>query len=124
VRDHLTLIDGTGKAHKPLDEDAVSPDFQSVLGFMKPVLVNTMGKMGKNLHIFVFSAKGENGQVLGRASAEGRFSVQVAETKASWRLPLASLVSERTCPSCQEKLSGAFKFCPYDGASLSQFTAK
>jgi hypothetical protein len=124
IRDHLVLVDGTGKAHRPIEEDAVSPDFQNVLSMLKPVMVNTLGKMGKSFYFFVFSAKGENGQVLGRASAEGQFSVQVADTKISWRLPLASLVPEKTCPTCGEKLSGAFKFCPYDAAPLGQFAAR
>jgi hypothetical protein len=123
IRDDLLLIDGTGTSYRPLDPDKISSDFQNFLAHVKPILAINMGKMGKNFNLYVFPGKSNRGQLFGRASQEGRFAIQVADSKFNWRLPLASMVPEKSCAKCGKKLSGAFNFCPYDATMLAQLSS-
>ena len=56
------------------------------------------------------------------AKKEGFFLVELGENEFRWRLPLSSLLPLTICPTCGEELSGAYKFCPWDGTKLSETT--
>jgi len=79
-----------------------------------------LGPTGQNTHFFLFPAKNEKGQKIAEAKKEGTFSVELNEREFSWRLPLSSLLPPKICPTCGEKLSGAYKFCPWDGSKLPE----
>jgi len=49
---------------------------------------------------------------------EGGFSVDLEGKAYTWRLPLGALLTRKTCPVDGEKLSGAWKFCPWHGKTL------
>ena len=120
TRERFKLVDRDGAVYQPLPETDVSPDLQNFLAGMKPMLANMLGPMGKNFNFFVFPAKSKKGQAIANARQEGSFSVRLGETRINWRLPLGSLLPERVCSRCSERLSGAFKFCPYDGTDLGK----
>jgi len=58
------------------------------------------------------------GRRIADAKEEGSFAVLIGEKKYRWKLPLGSLLPPKTCAECGEELSGAFKFCPYEGTKL------
>jgi len=87
---------------------------------IKPVIANTLGPLGQNMHFLLFPAKDKNGQNIAEAKKEGAFSVKLGEREFKWRLPLGSLLPPKICPKCGEKLSGAYNYCPYDGTPLKK----
>lgn len=120
LRSELVLVDGDGNKYSPLDDSEISPDMKNFIGIMKPMFANMMGSMGKNIDFYLFPATGKNGQMIADAEKEGRFSVRVGNDEYKWRLPVGSVLPPKTCPKCGEELSGAFKFCPYDGSPLGK----
>jgi hypothetical protein len=120
VRAALQIKDGEGTLYRPLGEDKLGGDVKNLMGMMKPVFVNMLGPMGENMHFFLFPAEGKNARKIAEAAKEGKFSVLLGEREFKWRLPLDALVPSKTCPTCGEKLSGAFKFCPWDGTKLPE----
>lgn len=118
IRASVQIKDNEGVYYQPLSEYEVDADVKNLLSMMKPVLANALGPMGQNLHFIVFPAKGKNGQNIDDAKSEGTFSVKLGEIEYKWRLPLSSLLPPKICPTCGEKLSGAYKFCPWDGTRL------
>jgi hypothetical protein len=120
VRSQVTLIDTFGDRHRPMKTSDIKPDLQNFLEIMHPMLGNMMGPLGKNFQFMVFPARNNDGQFIMNPRAEGKFIVQLGEAKYRWRLPLSSLLPPKICPKCNEKLSGAFRFCPYDGTSLTR----
>jgi hypothetical protein len=120
IRTNLVLIDNVGNKYSPLDDEDTSVDMQNFLSMMKPVFANMLGSMGKNFDFFTFPANDKNGKLIANPLVEGRFTVQLGGDKFNWRLPLGSLLPPKICPKCGEKLSGAYKFCPYDGTPLDK----
>ncbi|UCG51919.1 MAG: hypothetical protein JSW58_17430 [Candidatus Latescibacterota bacterium] len=118
IRSTIRIKDNQGTRYQPLGEDEVGADTKSLLAMMKPVFVNMFGPMGENMHFVIFPAKDKEGRRIGEAKREGAFSVSLGEREFRWRLPLGSLLPPKICPTCGEKLSGAYGFCPWDGAEL------
>ncbi len=120
VRTRVKLRDKDGETYAPIEPAELSPDLSSLLALMKPMLANAMGPLGRNMHFLVFPAKDKQGRRIADARKEGSFAVLVGEKKYRWKLPLGSLLPPKSCPECAEELSGAFKFCPYDGTKLPE----
>ncbi|MBI4824671.1 MAG: hypothetical protein HY805_10665 [Nitrospirae bacterium] len=118
IRTSVKLKDSQGVVYKSLEEGSVGADIKNLLSMMKPIFVNMLGPMGENMHFLLFPAKNKAGMQIANASQEGTFSISLGKREFKWRLPLGSLLSPKTCPKCGEKLSGAYKFCPYDGTRL------
>ncbi|MCP3904018.1 MAG: hypothetical protein GY715_10325 [Planctomycetes bacterium] len=119
VRSTIQLRDVHGHTHRPLGDDKVKADARNLLQMMKPAIANILGPMGENLHFFFFPANGETEKPIVQPKQRGNFSVVLGHEELQWRLPLGSILPKHSCPKCTEKLSGAFSFCPWDGASLS-----
>lgn len=117
IRDHLKVVDKFGDTYNPLTIDQVDLDTQNLLGMMKPVLVNMLGPMGQNMHFFLFNSNSSKGQIA-NPNKEGMFSVHLGGNTFNWRLPLGSLLPQKLCAKCNEKLSGAYSYCPYCGGKL------
>ena len=120
IRANIKIRDSQGAYYMPFNEDEVDADVKNLLSMIKPVIANMLGPLGQNMHFLLFPAKNKNGQNIAEAKKEGVFSVKVGERKFRWRLPLGSLLPPKICPKCGEKLSGAYKYCPYDGTPLKQ----
>jgi len=118
IRTNLFLFDSQENQYSPIDNADLNPDLQNFLGMMRPVFANMLGPMGKNFDFYAFPATDKAGNKIANAKAEGTFTVQLAQDKFKWRLPLGSLLPPKICPKCGEILSGNFKYCPYDGTPL------
>jgi hypothetical protein len=118
IRNSIKLKDSQGNLYPPLSEAEVSVNTKNVLAMMKPMWTNTLGAMGQNMYFFLFLAQNKDGQGIAEAKKEGTFAVMLDEREFRWKLPLKSLLPSKICPTCNEKLSGAYKFCPWDGAKL------
>lgn len=122
LRTSLAIKDSEGHTYPPLEDEDLDGSAKNLLASITPVLANSLGPMGKNMHFFAFGAKDTNGRPIADPLREGRFSIVVAQKEFKWRLPLGSLLPPKVCPKCGEVLSGAYKFCPYDGTALPQAT--
>lgn len=118
IRSIVKIKDKQGNIYRPLAEDKIDPDTRNGLAMMQPIFVNMLGPMGENMHFFLFPATDSKGQKIADARRDGSFSVLLDDREFKWRLPLGSLLPSKTCQTCGEKLSGAYKFCPWDGTKL------
>jgi hypothetical protein len=119
VRSSVKVKDRNGNTYLPLSDNEISVDTMSFLAAMKPVLANVLGPMGQNMYFFVFPAQDKGGAEMANAKQKGTFSVLLdGGREFKWDMPLTSLIPQKTCPTCNQKLNGAYKFCPWDGAKL------
>jgi hypothetical protein len=120
VEEHLTCITSEGKQLKIVGMDEVNADVKNLLSVLKPVLTNVVGPMGENMHFFLFPSRDESGSFYADPTMNGFFSIELGNDTYTWKLPLASLLTPKTCPKCGEELSGAWAYCPWDGATLPE----
>jgi hypothetical protein len=118
IRANLRVLDNQNNIYHPLKEEEINADTKSFLATMKPMLANALGPIGENMHFFLFPAQGNNGQSLADPKKEGAFLVVLGERQFRWKLPFGSLFAPKTCPTCGEKVSGVYKYCPWDGTKL------
>ena len=119
IRGSIQVIDSHGTRYRPLSNENIDANTKNFLAMMKPVFVNMLGPIGQNMHFLLFPAKNTMGKNIAVAKSEGAFSVQLDKRVFKWRLPLGSLLPAKICPVDGEKLSGAWKFCPWHGAELT-----
>jgi len=117
IRDRIQVVDNSGRTYGPLTQSQIDVDTKNLLGMMQPVLVNMLGPMGQNMHFFLFQSQNDMDQIA-NPNREGMFGVNLGTNKFIWRLPLGSLLPQKLCIKCNEKLSGAFSYCPYCGGKL------
>lgn len=118
IRTNLQLLDSQDISYRSLPTEQIDANTQSFLSIIKPIFANLLGPLGQNMHFFLFPSKDNNGQLIANAKEEGGFSITLAEEVFKWRLPLGSLLPPKTCPVCGEQMSGAWKYCPWDGTKL------
>lgn len=118
IRGLLQLKDSDGNLYKPLPEEKVDPSVPALLGLMKPAMARTVGALGENLHFYVFVGSKADGTRICNPFKEGACEMEVGERAFKWMLPLGALLPKQKCPVCGETLSGAYKYCPYDGTKL------
>ena len=119
IRNSIQVIDSLGTRYRPLGNENIDADTKNFLAMMKPVFVNMLGPIGQNMHFFLFPAKNTMGQNIAISKSEGAFLVKLDQREFKWRLPLGSLLQAKICPVDGEKLSGAWKFCPWHGVELT-----
>ena len=119
IRGNIQFIDSQGTRYRPLNNENIDANTKNFLSMMKPVFVNMLGPIGQNMHFFLFPAKNTMGQNIAVAKSVGAFSVKLDQRVFKWRLPLGSLLPVKICPVDGEKLSGAWKFCPWHGVKLT-----
>lgn len=120
VRASLRLIDLRGKEHKPLPQSALSADASNMLAMMRPMMAANLGPMGENLNFYAFPAVDADGARLADATVEGRIAVKTARESYSFRLPLGALLRPKVCPKDDERMNGAWSFCPWHGLRLER----
>jgi len=118
IQASIKLKDSEGTRYLPISEDTIDTDTKNFLSMMEPLFANMLGPMGENMHPFLFPSMNKKNQKIAEAKKEGTFSVELGEREFIWRLPMGSLLPPKICPTCGEKLSGAYKFCPWDGSKL------
>src|SRR6266567_5049864 len=114
----VRVKDASATVYTPLAQSQINGETQAILGLMKPTFANMMGPFGENLHFFVFPAQDKGGRSISDATKDGVFYAEVGDKEFRWRLPLGSLLAPKICPVCKEKLSGAYKYCPWDATKL------
>jgi len=119
IRGLVQLKDNEGNIYKPLPEDKMDASVPALLGLMKPVMARMTGPLGENIHFYVFPGSKKDATRICDPIKEGSCEVDLGERVFKWRLPLGSLLPKQKCPVCGETLSGAYKFCPYDGSKLA-----
>jgi hypothetical protein len=120
VRANTRLVDAQGKSYVPRTEDEADADTKNMLQMIKPVLVNMLGPMGKNVHFLLFPAKTEAGARIAAAKEKGQFIVKLGEKDFKWRLPLDALLPSKIYTGCKQECKGSWSFCPWCGKSLGQ----
>jgi hypothetical protein len=118
IRSGTRFIDNQGSEYVPFREDEVDADAKNLLSAMKPVLANILGPMGQNVNFYLFPAESKEGKKLADPTKEGTFLVTLTDRAFKWRLPLGSLLPPKVCPVDGEKMSGAWKYCPWHGVEL------
>ena len=119
IRGLLQLKDDQGKSHVPLPEAQLDPSVPGLLGFLKPAMSRMSGPIGDHTYFYAFPGTSNDGTRICDPSKEGVCEVDIGTVQFKWRLPLGSLLPKQKCPACGEWLSGAYKFCPYDGTRLA-----
>ena len=118
IYNNLELVDKNNVSYIPLVDSEIDSRTQSILSFMKPVLGNMLGKLGDNMHFFLFQKK-ENPLVsIIHPKLEETFSVKLSGEEFHWKLPLGSLLKPKKCPVDGEMMNGSWKYCPHHGKEL------
>ena len=120
VRGLIRLKDGSGNIYTPLPQDQLDASVAGLLAIAKPSLERMSGSATSKWYFFVFPGSTKDGMRICDPTKEGTCEVDLGEQAFRWRLPLGSLLPKQRCPRCGEMLSGAYKFCPYDGTKLEQ----
>ncbi len=118
VRKTVKLITADGETVGPLPEEDVSPDMLMLIGAMRPILQNMLGPMGENMAYIVFPRNDGQGNVVADATAEGTFTMVIADESFTVQTPLSSLLVPKTCHTCDRQYRGDYTYCPYDMATL------
>jgi len=119
VRSTLRVKDSQGNQYDALPTAEFNADLSNLVAVMKPMLQNLMGQMGQHMYIFAFPGKAKDGRAMADPKEKGSFAVVLDGKEYKWRLPLGALLPPKTCPTCKEKLNGAYSFCPWDGQKLN-----
>jgi hypothetical protein len=121
VRAKTKVFDNQGKQCAMLSDSDVDETAKTFLnGMLKPVIAKTIGPMGSNMRIMLFSAKGADGKPVVDTTKKGQFKVVVAGEKFRWRLPFDSVLPKQTCSKCKEECKGSWLFCPWCGTKLTK----
>jgi hypothetical protein len=118
LRAGVKLQDSAGRAYAPVPEGQLGGDVKNLVAILRTMFGNMLGAMGEGMQVFFFPAETAAGEKIAVASKEGSFSLKLGEQTFSWRLPLSSLLPQKTCPEDGEKMNGAWKFCPWHGKTL------
>lgn len=121
----LVLRAGSGKEILPLESAAVAPELRAFAASLRPGLASALGPSGKNMALVFFPGLDEKGAPLFSPTRNGRLTLALRDFPSSgktpefvWRLPLPSLLLEKTCPQCKELCRGDWRYCPWDGVKL------
>ena len=118
IRAALSVRDKAGDAYAPLPPDRIGVTAKGLVDALRPMFADMVGPLGKNMHVFFFPGKNKAGSRHASGRDQGSFAVLLRGREFRWRLPLASLLPPKSCPTCKEKLIGSYRFCPYDGVRL------
>ncbi len=120
IEKSISLIGNNNTEYFPIKSEKLGPDLQNVLATFKPIFKNMMGQLGENMNIFVFSDQTKKGKRISDPYFKGGLTFMLGETEYQWRTPLGSLIPEKICPKDDEKLNGAWDYCPWHGEKLEE----
>jgi len=126
LQQHVFLEDNTGQLYKPIDEEDIESGVRNAIITIKPIFSNMLGRMGDNMHFFLFPSQGKSKGKSYEAAREGAFSIrfkgvpEAGDQIFQWILPLSSLVPAKICPKCKKEENGSWNYCPWCGSSLGR----
>ena len=110
---------------KPLALDyseKLSDSVQMLLDVLGPMFANTMGELGKNMHLYVVDNR-VDGKTLVDPYLQGKVEIKLAKTKTadekylSIELPVDALYEPRYCPN-GKPAHISWRYCPWSGKAL------
>jgi hypothetical protein len=120
IRSLIKLKDSDGTTYAPVETNQLAASVPTIESLMRPSMAKMLGPLSEDMSFFVFPGNRKDGTVICDASKRGVCELDLGEHEFKWKLPLESVLPKQKCPVCGEMLSGGFKYCPYDGTSLSQ----
>ncbi len=114
----ISIIGREGVRYTPIPEEELDPDARVLVSVFRPILASMLGGYGENFHFFLFPANDAAAGAIAAAGERGEFSVVVGDEVYTFRLPLGAVLPPKFCPIDGEKLSGAWTYCPWHGATL------
>jgi hypothetical protein len=118
LQKNFSVIDAAGKPLAEIPEAKQSMATKNLLAVMKPIMANMLGEFGKGISFLVFEGKNKDGSRKIEPTKPGMLTAKLGEEEFRWRLPLGSLLPDKTCPKCSESFPGNYGFCPYDATPL------
>lgn len=118
IRKSIRLYDSTGRGVLPLEMNQMSETARELITGMKPVLERMMGEFGEGMQLFLFDANEIKGVTLSDLSGYGQFTLGWDKKRYTWRLPFASVLAQKKCPTDGETMKGDWKYCPIHGVKL------
>ena len=107
-----------GQKVPPLKESEIDNKVLIIVNqSLKPLFAQMLGKMGSGVNFFIYNNV-EHGKRIIDPNQTGNFKVDLNGEIFQWKLPLVSLMDEKTCPVDQQKMSGNWNFCPFHGNKL------
>ena len=112
-------------ASKPVkieEAEELSDSVQMLLNVLTPMFANTMGELGKNMHLYVMDNR-KDGNLIVDPYQQGKVQVSLAGTKTtpekhlSIELPVDALYEPRYCPN-GKPAHISWKYCPWSGKKL------
>ncbi len=120
IRNLIKLKDSDGTTYAPIENNQLAASVPTIESLMRPSMAKMLGPLGENMNFFVFPGSRRDGSEVCDASQRGVCEVDLGDHAFKWKLPLESVLPKQKCPVCGEILSGAYKYCPYDGTALSK----
>lgn len=122
LREETRLVDADGERIAPIPESKLDPQLRLLFRILKPMMSRTIGAMGENMQFFAFPAKDDKGRPLADPLSQGKLTVEVAERRFAYPLPLVSLLQPAVDPQTGDEFPGNYRFNPYTGAPLRSAT--
>ncbi|WP_141456057.1 hypothetical protein [Pseudoxanthomonas sp. z9] len=118
VRDSTVLIAPDGRVLSVVAEDKVPARLAATLAFLRPILANSIGPLGKSMYFLVFPGNDAAGKRLADPLGDGHLRVKTSSKTHDFRLPLGSLLPDKRDAASGESFPGDFLYNPYTGRQL------
>jgi len=118
IRPSLRLYDSAGNEYLPIEEKKLSQMTTSLLLAFKPKLAQLMGQLGEGMQVYLFDAKKFNARTKIDLAQPNHFSLAWNQARLEWKLPFASMLQPKHCPTDHAEMQGNWNYCPFHGVKL------
>lgn len=118
IKEKMFLYEPQGGKLKALKNDEIDGRVVVIVNeTLKPLFAQMLGKMGGGAEFFIYNNKKDGTRIIDPTKT-GSFHVELGKENFLWKLPLISLMKEKTCPVDQETMEGNWIYCPIHGQKL------